>query len=137
MAYEAILFEKRGHVAILTLNRPDRLNAINPALRAEVHEAVGEAHADDHILAPIVTGAGKGSTPAPTSPASSRRCLSPDSGMSYFLPRSIGYARAADLIFTSRAVDAEEAHRLGLLDRLVARAALIEESVKLAGEMTQ
>lgn len=65
------------------------------------------------------------------------RSLSPDSGMSYFLPRIIGYARAADLIFTSRAVDAEEAFRLGLLDRLVKQEALIEESVKLANEMTQ
>ena len=35
------------------------------------------------------------------------RSLSPDSGMSYFLPRIVGYARAADLIFTSRTVDAE------------------------------
>ena len=65
------------------------------------------------------------------------RSLSPDSGMSYFLPRIVGYARAADLIFTSRTVDANEAYRLGLLDRLVAHDALIEESVKLANEMTQ
>ena len=65
------------------------------------------------------------------------RSLSPDSGMSYFLPRIVGYARAADLIFTSRAVDAEEAYRLGLLDRLVKSEALIEESFKLAAEMTQ
>jgi 2-(1,2-epoxy-1,2-dihydrophenyl)acetyl-CoA isomerase len=65
------------------------------------------------------------------------RNLSPDSGMSYFLPRIVGYSRAADLIFTSRTVDAEEAYRLGLLDRLVKHDALLEESVKLANEMTQ
>ena len=65
------------------------------------------------------------------------RNLSPDSGMSYFLPRIVGYSRAADLIFTSRAVDAEEAYRLGLLDRLVKHEALVEESVKLANEMTR
>ena len=47
------------------------------------------------------------------------RGLSPDTGMSYFLPRLIGYGRAADLIFTSRDVYGEEAYRLGLLDRLV------------------
>ena len=46
------------------------------------------------------------------------RNFSPDSGLSYFLPRVIGYSRAADLIFTSRTVLAEEAYRLGLLDRL-------------------
>ena len=65
------------------------------------------------------------------------RSLSPDSGLSYFLPRVVGYARAADLIFTSRAVDADEAWRLGLIDRLAAPEALVEEAVKLAGEMTQ
>lgn len=47
------------------------------------------------------------------------RNLSPDSGMSWFLPRIVGYSRAADLIFTSRGLDAEEAYRLGLLDRFV------------------
>jgi 2-(1,2-epoxy-1,2-dihydrophenyl)acetyl-CoA isomerase len=47
------------------------------------------------------------------------RNLSPDSGMSWFLPRIVGYSRAADLVFTSRGVDAEEAYRVGLLDRLV------------------
>ena len=65
------------------------------------------------------------------------RSLSPDSGMSYFLPRIVGYARAADLIFTSRTVDAQEAYRLGLLDRLVAHDNLLDEAVKLANEMTQ
>ena len=65
MAYEAVLFEKRGHVAILTLNRPDRLNAISAALRTEVHAAVDEAHADDEVRALVVTGAGRASVPAP------------------------------------------------------------------------
>ena len=48
----------------------------------------------------------------------------------------IGYSRAADLLMTSRAVNAEEAYRIGLLDRLVPHAALVEESIKLANEMT-
>src|SRR6185369_6881944 len=48
------------------------------------------------------------------------RSLSPDSGMSFFLPRIVGYSRACDLVFTSRDVDAEDAYRMGLLDRLVA-----------------
>ena len=38
------------------------------------------------------------------------RSLSPDSGMSFFLPRIVGYSRAADLIFTSRFVEVDEAH---------------------------
>ena len=44
MAYEAVLFDKQEHVAILTLNRPERLNAINATLRAEVCSAVEDAH---------------------------------------------------------------------------------------------
>src|ERR1041385_873325 len=77
--------------------------------------------------------------PAPSSAKTVfiERSLSPDSGLSYFLPRIVGYARAADLIFTSRTVDAEEAYRLGLLDRLVAHDRLLEEAIKLANEMTQ
>jgi enoyl-CoA hydratase/carnithine racemase len=60
MAYEAILFEKRQNIGILTLNKPERLNAIGPALRAEVHACVAEAHKDDDIRVLIVTGAGRG-----------------------------------------------------------------------------
>ena len=57
--------------------------------------------------------------------------------MSFFLPRIIGYARAADLIYTSRMVDAEEAYRLGLLDRLVDDDNLLDAAVTYANEMTR
>ena len=60
MSYEAILYETRGPVAIITLNRPDRLNAIGQAVREEVHAAVQAAHADDAVRAAIITGAGRG-----------------------------------------------------------------------------
>jgi len=62
------------------------------------------------------------------------RGLSPDSGMSWFLPRIVGYSRAADLVFTSRDVDAEEAYRIGLLDRLVT-GDVVKAAVELAGQM--
>ena len=216
MSYEAILYETRGAVAIITLNRPERLNAIGQAVREEVHAAVEEAHRDDAVRAAIITGAGKGfcsgadlsgavtrmaagGAPGAAAPAATgamgekldemgwvgrwakrfahfdkpliaavngvaagagmsmalacdvrvgstaarfktvfvERNLSPDSGMSYFLPRIVGYSRAADLVFSSRAVNADEAYRIGLLDRVVEPEALIEESVKLAEEMAQ
>jgi 2-(1,2-epoxy-1,2-dihydrophenyl)acetyl-CoA isomerase len=60
------------------------------------------------------------------------RSLSPDSGMSYFLPRIVGYSRAADLIFTSRDVGADEAYRLGLLDRLGEGEQALDEAMRLA-----
>jgi len=211
MSYEAILYETRGPVAIITLNRPERLNAIGAAVREEVHAAIEAAHQDDAIRAAIITGAGKGfcsgadlsgaatrmagggaavatptqserldedgwvgrwakrfahfdkpligaingvaagagmsmalacdvrvgSTAARFKTVFVERNLSPDSGMSYFLPRIVGYSRAADLIFSSRAVNAEEAYRIGLLDRLVAPEHLLDESIALALEMAQ
>ena len=58
--YEAIIVERRGPVAVLTLNRPDKLNALSGHLRAEVAEALAALRADDHIRALVVTGAGRG-----------------------------------------------------------------------------
>jgi 2-(1,2-epoxy-1,2-dihydrophenyl)acetyl-CoA isomerase len=63
------------------------------------------------------------------------RGLSPDSGMSFFLPRIVGYSRAADLVFTSRNVDADEAYRLALLDRLVSSEQLLGCAQDLAKQM--
>ena len=60
MAYEAILYDKHEHVAVLTLNRPERLNAISGAVREEVHEAVQAAQDDDEVRALIITGEGRG-----------------------------------------------------------------------------
>jgi enoyl-CoA hydratase/carnithine racemase len=211
MAYEAIQFETRGRIGVLTLNKPERLNAIGEALRNEVHAAVAAAKDDDAVRALVITGAGRGfcsgadlsavgrSGAGPSGPPAPRnqgerldedgwvgrwanrfalfdkpliaavngvaagagmsmamgcdlrvgsqharfksvfieRGLSPDSGLSYFLPRVIGYARAADLIFTSRTVDAEEAYRIGLLDRLVDHDALVDEAVELAEQMAE
>jgi 2-(1,2-epoxy-1,2-dihydrophenyl)acetyl-CoA isomerase len=211
MSYEAILYETRGPVAIITLNRPERLNAIGAAVREEVHAAMEAAHLDDSVRAAIITGAGKGfcsgadlsgaatraagggGIPAPTAMGDKldemgwvgrwakrfahfdkpliaavngvaagagmsmalacdirvgstaarfktvfiERNLSPDSGMSYFLPRIVGYSRAADLVFSSRAVNADEAYRIGLLDRLVEPDQLLDTAVALATEMAQ
>jgi 2-(1,2-epoxy-1,2-dihydrophenyl)acetyl-CoA isomerase len=44
-----------------------------------------------------------------------RRGLSPDAGVSYFLPRHVGLARASDILLTGRDVDAAEAERMGLV----------------------
>jgi 2-(1,2-epoxy-1,2-dihydrophenyl)acetyl-CoA isomerase len=207
--YETIILERRGHVGVLTLNRPDRLNAINRVMMAEVTAAVARVTADDEFRALVVTGAGKGfcagadlmgvgqavagNAPEPKdqfdrldemgwvgrwatmwseldkptigaingvaagagmstalacdvrigSEAARfksvfiERSLSPDSGLSFFLPRIVGYAAAADIIFTSRAVGAEEAKALGLLNRLAGAAELVDAAVDYANEMTR
>lgn len=59
MEYEQILYETRDNILTLTLNRPDRLNAFNATMRAELIDAFDRANADDEIRAIIVTGAGR------------------------------------------------------------------------------
>jgi 2-(1,2-epoxy-1,2-dihydrophenyl)acetyl-CoA isomerase len=64
------------------------------------------------------------------------RGLSPDTGMSYFLPRIVGYARAADLIFTSRDVRGDEAYRIGLLDRLVDEQEILSTAIEIGKQIS-
>jgi 2-(1,2-epoxy-1,2-dihydrophenyl)acetyl-CoA isomerase len=208
VAYENLIYEKKDHIGIITLNRPERLNALNRGLQADCHAVLREIHEDDDVWTVIVTGAGRGfcsgadisgpppgseGAPPPPPPSQNRRLdqyswvgdqarawyyldkptiaamngvcagagmslalacdfrvgserarfhsvflernLSPDSGMSWFMPRIIGYSHALDLILTSRDVGAEEAYRIGLLNRLVPHEQLMEESIKLAKEI--
>jgi 2-(1,2-epoxy-1,2-dihydrophenyl)acetyl-CoA isomerase len=192
--------EVRGHVLVLTLDRPERLNALDASLREGIPIAIREAQEDREVRAIVLTGVGRGFSsgvdlsgprPATTAPSPTadpldelgwvgrqalavygcdkptiaavngvaagagmslalacdlrvgtvesrfrtvflERNLSPDSGMSWFLPRIVGYSRAADLLFTSRDVGGEEAHRIGLLDRLVGVDELLDASIELA-----
>ncbi len=58
MGYEHILVEREEGVSILTLNRPDKLNAMNRLLSQELRDAVKEMDGDDTIGCIVVTGAG-------------------------------------------------------------------------------
>ena len=203
MTDEPLLVEKTDHVAVLTLNRPAKLNALDASLRDAMLAAIADVQADDDVRAAVFTGAGRGfcsgadltAAPGEAPPPSQNdhlddlgwvgrqalaiyglnkpviaavngvaagagmslalgcdlrvgspqsrfktvfieRNLSPDSGMSFFLPRIVGYSRAADLVYTSRAVDADEAHRIGLLDRLVEHDKLLDAALELAAQMT-
>jgi 2-(1,2-epoxy-1,2-dihydrophenyl)acetyl-CoA isomerase len=203
VAFEFLEYGVSEHIATVTFNRPDRLNALNPGLRDEIHGACQRIFEDDDVRVAIFTGKGRGfcagadlTGPRPdgeaTPPQNERlddlgwvgrlasdiyqlgkptiavmngvaagagmsislacdlrigsaasrfktvfaeRGLSPDTGMSYFLPRLIGYGRAADLIFTSREVRGEEAYRLGLLDRLVAEGEIMSCAREVAAQM--
>ena len=203
MPYENIILEIEDQVAVVTLNRPDKLNAISPELHEEIMQACRQLGVDDGVRVVIWTGAGRGfcsgvdltaarpqgehqprserideygwvgrqaieiyrNLNKPTiaavngvaagagmslalacdmrvGSASSRfktvfieRSLSPDSGMSFFLPRIVGASRAFDLVYTSRFVDADEAYRIGLLDRLVPAESLLDEAKELAHQI--
>jgi len=205
MTYENLTLTRDGHVAVVVLNRPDKLNALNGALSRELLGVMDELRADDAVRSVVIAGAGRGFCSGadltdggtrrdlseqsqgerldemgwvgrqavavyrldkPTvaaingvaagagmslalacdlrigGPAArfrtvfAERSLSPDSGMSYFLTRIIGYSRACDLVFTSRDVDAAEAYRLGLLDRLVDDADPLGAAVDLGHQMS-
>ncbi|MCJ7808807.1 MAG: enoyl-CoA hydratase/isomerase family protein, partial [Desulfobulbaceae bacterium] len=58
--------------------------------------------------------------------------LAPGDGSAIFLPRLIGLSRAMDIILTGRVVKMEEAHKLGLVDRVVSVESLEEESLAYA-----
>lgn len=208
-SYEFLTLERlEGHVALVTLNRPEKLNALSKGLQDDSRAVLADLADDDSVRAVVVTGAGRGfcsgadltspdrlvdpnSEPAPTSHAARldeygwvgrqalafhhfpkpivaavngvatgagmsmalacdirvgseltrmkttfiERSLSPDSGMSFFLPRIVGYARAADLIFTSRMVEGEEAFALGLVNRYVPSEQLLETALGIARQI--
>jgi len=167
-------------VRTITLDRPDKLNAVNGALAASLTAALAEAGRDDAVRVVVITGAGRAfcagldlSSPpelptttraerldpyawvgswvlavtgcekpviaAVNGPAAGagfglalacdirlvaasakltagyvRRGLSPDAGVSWFLPRHVGLARASEILLTGRDLDAAEAERIGL-----------------------
>ena len=57
---EAVLTERRGRVMVITLNRPEAMNAINGALSHGLLAAVRELDADDSLTAGVITGNGRG-----------------------------------------------------------------------------
>lgn len=60
MAFETIILEKQDTVGVLTLNRPERLNAWTTQMNGEIIEAISNCNDDPEIGAIVVTGAGRG-----------------------------------------------------------------------------
>lgn len=55
-----LLLDKEGHIAVMTLNRPDKLNALSAEMIAFLPLAIQEVQEDDNMRALIITGAGRG-----------------------------------------------------------------------------
>jgi enoyl-CoA hydratase/carnithine racemase len=201
---DELLYEKDGPIATLTLNRPERMNAISGPMLAALSERLVEANADRDVRVVILTGAGRGfcagldlvdatsgsgigaggggampatldlRTAPPTvlhsidkpviaalnggaagygmdlalgcdiriagrraklAAAFTRRGVLPESGGTWLLPRLVGWAKAAEIIFTGRTLDAAQCLELGLVSSVVADEALMDEARKLAGEI--
>ncbi len=192
MAYQEILYSAKDGVAVITLNRPNRLNAWTGTMQTEVKAAMKAAVDDEAVRVIVLTGAGRGfcagadmqglqsiqasgrnavarEEPAPAganpsfaktysyfpaapkpiiaaingacaglgfvialyadirfasdaavfTTAFSRRGLVAEHGVSWLLPRLIGIARAADLLFSARKISAREAGEMGLVNRVI------------------
>ena len=175
-------YKKEGRVAIFTINRPQKLNAMNMEIVRELHEAMIDFRDDPELLVGIITGAGEKAFSAgadvrdtlpfmkehrdipgtfPDTPmrgldiwkpliaAINGLCLGgaaelalacdiriasdnasigwvevcvgllPGWGGTQRLPRAIPWAKAAELIFMGRPIDAQEAYRIGLVNKVV------------------
>lgn len=192
MPYEFILVEHQDGVAVITLNRPEKLNALSFGLVSELDEALSLCEADDAIKAVILTGAGERAFSAGadihemaglSEDELSRRqefrsdatwhvatCAKPligaINGLAYggaalmastldlrigcersefrflaasygrvnstwSLPLLVGLPKAKELLYSGRAVGAEEALRIGLLNEVVPAARLLGSAIEL------
>jgi 2-(1,2-epoxy-1,2-dihydrophenyl)acetyl-CoA isomerase len=60
MTYECLLYSVQDRIATLTLNRPERRNALGDSLREDLYDAILKAGADPQVGAIVITGAGRG-----------------------------------------------------------------------------
>lgn len=60
MSYQCLLYTVENRIATMTLNRPDRLNALGDTLREDLLDALGKAGADPDVAVIVITGAGRG-----------------------------------------------------------------------------
>src|SRR3712207_9109189 len=58
-SYETLLLERRGRVAVITINRPTKLNALNIQTRTEGAAALDELRDDESVRVVVITGAGE------------------------------------------------------------------------------
>ena len=182
MAYELLTFDVADRIATITVNRPDKLNALNDALMDELRRATAEAGRRADVGAVLLTGAGRAfvagadigelagqsavegkarsergqrvfrrfeTSPKPTLAAVNGFALGggcelamachmriaseaakfgqpevklgivPGYGGSQRLPRLVGKGRALQLLLTGEIIDAAEAYRIGLVNRVV------------------
>ena len=194
MPYGSVNLAASDGIATLTVNRPDKLNALNAATMAELGEAISEARGRDDIRGLIVTGAGRAfvagadiselaketavsarllategqrifrlfeTSPKPVIAAVNGFALGggcelalachiriateqakfgqpevklgicPGYGGTQRLARLVGKGRALQLLLTGETIDAAEAYRLGMVNRVVAADALIPSATEM------
>ena len=58
MAYEFVTYEKKGRIATVTINRPERMNALHPPANLELHDVWSDFQDDPEVWIGILTGSG-------------------------------------------------------------------------------
>src|SRR5213593_3650148 len=139
-----LLYEVKDKVATITLNRPDKLNAFTRDMIDAWAKALTAAQQDDSVNG-LAVGAGMGmcvmcdmrvaAESARFSTGYVRVGLVPGDGDTYFLPRLVGAAKALELLWTADFIEAPEAHRLGIVQRVAPDAQLREVTYALARQI--
>lgn len=204
MGFNCIKFEKDNHIAIMTMNRPQRLNAMNEEMWTEMTQAFDSLDKDEDVRVLVITGSGRafcaggdvnpveqggekvlemshsesirryerahaievtrhlrrleipviamvngvaagggmdlalacdiriGSEKTRFIVAFTQLGITPAMGGTWFLPRILGFPKAAEIVFTGDPIEAKDAERLGLLNRLVPSADLEQETMAMA-----
>ena len=113
--FQNVLFEPRDHLLYVTLNRPERRNAIDPQTSYELLQAFTAFKEDDSLWVAIVTGAG-----------GTQR-----------LPRAVPLAFAMELLLTGDRFDARTALRFGLVSRVVPADQLMATANEIAEKILE
>ncbi len=153
MAYQDIIYTVEDYIATITLNRPETLNAFTGTMIDEWVEAIETAKTDPKVRVLVVTGAGRGfcsgmdmasmadirimSDKARVGMTYVRMGLLPGDAGCYFLPRIVGIAKACELIWSGRMIDAEEALRIGYVSKVVPHDELAAATKEFGAQFTQ
>ncbi len=190
MSYKTILYERKGQVCYITLNRPEKDNVIDAQLGVELGDVCQRIREDEGIMVVIITGAGEktfssGVDLGKTGELQIKRraieavaklerpviaaingdafgqglelalgcdirlasqdarfgfpeCslgLIPMNGGTQRLPRIVGKGKALEMILTCEPINAREAYRIGLVNKVVPRDRLLKEAEEMANKM--
>jgi len=194
--YKTLLYEKKDDIGILTVNRPDKLNAISNELTSELSSLMDELEKDDKLRVLVITGAGDKAfvagadiqelvdrdarmgrrvsrdrqeifsrienLPVPVIAAVNGYALGgglelalacnirvcsekaqfgapevklgiiPGDGGTQRLPRLVGLGRGMEMVLTGDFIDAQEAYRIGLVNKVVPPEELMKAAMELA-----
>src|SRR5205823_1760675 len=136
---DVVLYEVDEGIAQVTLNRPDALNAWTPDLGRAYFDRLEEAESSPDVRIIVVTGAGRGFCAGVDfghlREIYEGRASTDNDPRPQSLPRLLGPSRALDLLLSARTVLAEEAHTMGLVDRLSEPGRVLQDAREYAGEL--